>query len=113
MFITATVEPHRFRQGEFDLHIGRIDWLADVGDKAIERITISVNTSTLSKDDVEMLTSYAEENPGDTALQLVFVDATNPHNRLHMTSRSHRIKVKRQFLDDIEASPALSYSINH
>ena len=60
-----------------------------------------------------MLTSYAEENPGDTALQLVFVDATNPHNRLHMTSRSHRIKVKRQFLDDIEASPALSYSINH
>ena len=113
VFITATVEPHRFRQGEFDLHIGRIDWLADVGDKAIERITISVNTSTLSKDDVEMLTSYAEENPGDTALQLVFVDATNPHNRLHMTSRSHRIKVKRQFLDDIEASPALSYSINH
>ena len=112
VFITGSVEPHRFRPGEHELRIGRIDWLADVGDKAVERITVSVNTNALSKDDVEMLTSYASENPGETALQLVFIDATNPHNRLHMTSRSRRIKVKRQFLDDIEASDALSYSIN-
>ena len=112
VLITGSVEEHRFRQGEYELRIGRIDWLADVSDKVIERITVTVNTGKLEKDDVEMLTSYAEENKGNTALQLVFVDATNPHNQLHMTSRSHRIKVKRQFLDDIENSEALSYSIN-
>ena len=112
VLITGSVEAHRFRQGEYELRIGHIDWLADVSDKVIERITVTINTSTLGKDDVEMLTSYAEENPGNTALQLVFVDATNPHNQLHMTSRSHHIKVKRQFLDNIESSEALSYSIN-
>ena len=112
VLITGSVEAHRFRQGEYELRIGRIDWLADVCDKVVESITITVNTGTLGKDDVEMLKSYVEENPGNTTLQLVFVDATNPHNQLHMTSRSHKIKVKRQFLDDIENSEALSYSIN-
>ncbi len=112
VLITGSVEQSRFRQGEYELRIGRIDWLADVSEKVIERITVSVNTNTLNKDDVEMLTSYAEENPGQTALQVVFVDATNPHNQLHMTSQAKGIKVKRKFLDDIEASEALSYSIN-
>ena len=112
VLITATVEPHRFREGEFELRIGRIDWLADVSDKVIERIIVTINTNTLNKDDVEMLTSYAEENPGSAALQMVFVDATNPHNQLRMTSRTHHIKVTRKLLEDIESSEALSYSIN-
>ena len=112
VLITATVEKHRFREGEYELRIGHIDWLADVSDKVIERITIAVNTSSFNKDDVELLTSYAEENPGNTALQIIFVDATNPHNKLRMNSNKHRIKVTRQFLNDIEASEALSYSIN-
>ena len=112
VLITGSVEEHRFRPGEYELRIGRIEWLADVGDRVVERITVSVNTSALGKDDVEMLTSYAEQNKGNAALQMVFIDATNPHNQLHMTSRSHRIKVTRQLLDDIENSEALSYSIN-
>ena len=112
VLITASVEPHRFRQGEYELRIGRVEWLADVSDKLVESITVTVNTNKLGKDEVEMLTSYMGDNPGNTVLQVVFVDATNPHNRLHMTSRLSKIKVKRQFLDDIETSEALSYSIN-
>ena len=112
VLITGGVAEHRFRPGEYELRIARIDWLADVSDNVVERITITVNTDNLGKDDVEMIKSYADENPGNTILQMVFVDATNPHNQLHMTSRSHRIKVKRQFLDNIDASDALSYSIN-
>ena len=112
VLISGTVEKHRFKEGEYELRIGHIDWLADVSDKVIERISIVVNTNELNKDDVEMLTSYAEENPGNTALQMVFVDATNPHNQLRMNSRNTRIKVTRQFLNDIENSDALSYSIN-
>ena len=112
ILISATVDKHRFREGEFELRVGHIDWLADVGDKVIESITVNVNTAALSKDDVEMLTSYAIENEGNTALHIVLIDATNPHNLLRMKSKSYRIAVKRQFLEDIEASPALSYSIN-
>ncbi|MBO4551410.1 MAG: DNA polymerase III subunit alpha, partial [Bacteroidaceae bacterium] len=112
ILITGTVEKHRFKESEFELRIGRIEWLADVSDKVIERITVNVNTAALSKDDVEMLTSYVEENKGNTTLQLVFIDATNPHNQLRMTSRKHHIKVTRQLLNDIESSPSLSYSIN-
>ena len=112
VLISASIEPHRFKAGEYDLRIAHIDWLADVSDKVIERLSIVVNTSALSKDDVEMLTTYAEKNPGNAALQIIFVDATNPHNQLRMTSRKHRIKVTRQLLEDIEGSEALSYSIN-
>ena len=112
VLISGTVDKHRFREGEFELRIGRIDWLADVSENVIERVTVNVNTASLSKDDVEMLTSYAEENPGNAALDLVFIDSSDPHNQLRMTSRSHRISVKRKFLEDIEGSEALSYMIN-
>ncbi len=112
VLISGTVDRHRFREGEFELRIGRIDWLADVSDNVIESVTIVVNTNMLTRDDVEMLTSYAEENPGNASLRVVFVDATNPHNQLRMSARDARIKVTRQFLNDIESSDALSYSIN-
>ena len=113
VLITGNIEKNRFRDDSYELRVGHIDWLADVSDKVIERITIAVNVNALNQDDVEMLTSYAEENPGNTAMQLVFVDATNPHNQLRMNSHKHRIKVTRQFLNDIENSDALSYSINN
>ena len=112
VLISGTVEKHRFRDGEYELRIGHIDWLADASDKVIEQITVTVNIDALSKDDVEMLSAYARENNGNTVLRLVFVDATNPHNKLRMKSRKYCIKVTRQFLNDIETSPALSYSIN-
>ena len=112
VLITGTVEKHRFREGEYELRISHIDWLADASDKVIEQITVTVNIDALSKDDVEMLSSYAKENNGNTALRLVFVDATNPHNKLRMKSRKFCIKVTRQFLNDIDSSDALSYSIN-
>ena len=112
VLISGTVEKHLFRDGEYELRIGHIDWLADASDKVIEQITVTVNIAALSKDDVEMLSAYARENNGNTALRLVFVVATNPHNKLRMKSRKYCIKVTRQFLNDIETSPALSYSIN-
>ncbi len=112
VLISGTVEKHLFRDGEYELRIGHIDWLADASDKVIEQITVTVNIDALSKDDVEMLSAYARENNGNTALRLVFVDATNPHNKLRMKSRKYCIKVTRQFLNNIETSPALSYSIN-
>ena len=112
VLISGTVEKHRFRDGEYELRIGHIDWLADASNKVIEQITVTVNIAALSKDDVEMLSAYARENNGNTALRLVFVDATNHHNKLRMKSRKYCIKVTRQFLNDIETSPALSYLIN-
>ena len=112
VLVTGNIAERKFQPGVYELRVSHIDWLADVSDKVIERITLTVNTDALTIDDVEMLATYAEENKGDTELKTVLIDATNPHNQLHMTSRSYRIKVTRQFLDDIEASEALSYSIN-
>ena len=112
MLISGSVEENRFREGQYELRIGRIDWLADVSDSVVETITVTVNTDALGKDDVEMLASHIKQEEGKTALRVVFVDATNPHNRLHMTSRTYRVKVTRQLLDDIENSEALSCSLN-
>ena len=112
VLITASVGENRFRPGKMELRIGRIEWLADACKTAVESITVTVNCGILGNDDVEMLASHTKDNPGNTTLRVVFVDASNPHNRLHMTSRSHRINVTRKLLDDIEASAALSYSLN-
>ena len=112
VLISGNVVERKYQPGVYEVRVTRIDWLADVSEKVIESITLSVNTDILTIDDVEMLATYAEENKGDTELKVVLIDATNPHNQLHMTSHAHRVKVTRQFLEDIEASDALSYTIN-
>ena len=112
VFISGNVEESRFRQGSHELRIGRIDWLADVSDQVVESITVTVNVGRLTKDDVEMLANHVKDNPGNALLRVVLVDATNPHNRLHMAAKTYRIKVTRSLLEDISASEAMAYAIN-
>ena len=112
VLISGIVMENPYNNGLYDLRIGRVEWLSDASETVVESITITVNTDILCRDDVEMLASHIKKEQGNTTLRVIFLDATNPHNRLRMTSRSHQVKVTRQLLDDIERCEALTYSLN-
>ena len=82
-----------------------------VKEKAIERITIQMNTDQLNDAIVADLSEIIAEHPGKTKLFFQLRDSTGKHHVL-LHSKTHLIDVKHQLLDYIEQTKALDYKIN-
>ena len=111
VYISARIEPHRFRPDEYDLKIGKIEFLSDVKDKNIEKITINILLEKLTEDVLEELIALVEANPGDTALH-VHVKDNEFNSTIPLASRSFTINVTKTVLDFLGKHEAFGYSIN-
>ena len=60
LYITAKCQPRQWDPSKLDFRIGRIDFLADVKDTLVERITISVALDALDEDIVLSLSDIVE-----------------------------------------------------
>ena len=97
--------------GPKDLRVSSVEYMQSVKDKAIERITISIDVSQLDSQIVTELGELAHESPGKTQLFFQFVDQSK-RRRILLRSQSTAIDVKPALLNYIEQSSALSYKIN-
>ncbi len=117
VYVTGKVVP-RYQQygnrndnGPKDLRVSSVEYMQSVKDKAIERITVSVDVAQLDAQVATELGELCREHPGTTQLFLQFVDTRKRH-RILLRSQSTTIDVKPVLLNFINQSPALSYKIN-
>ncbi len=110
IFITAKVEKRRWDETRFDLRIGKIEFLADVSDKLVERITISTRVDLLENADLEGLTEIINSNPGNAVLAFRVKDLEE--NMKTQLESKCRITVTKQLIDFISSSDAFEYKIN-
>ena len=111
VFITARIEPHRYRPNEYDLRIGNIEFLSEVKEKRIEKLNIEINLESLTEDLVEELIAVLESSPGNTAVYVTIRDHEN-QTIVHLRSRIHHLDVTKKIIDFLSSNSALSYSIN-
>ena len=111
IYITAKMQ-QRFRDSDQkQLKIQNIEYLQTVKDKAIDHITISLNTDMLDQQTVDDLAEIISDHPGDSKLFFLLHDSTNKHHVL-LRSQSKMVDVKHHLIDYIERNAALSYKIN-
>ena len=111
LFITARMQPSRFRPDRIDTVIGKIDYLSDVKDKVIENITITMPLKSLTEDIVLSLSEITKNNPGTAQLFFHIIDPEGQMN-LTLLSRSSQISVNQSMLNYIKSIPELTYQIN-
>ena len=111
LFIKARVEARRWNDKAFDLRIGTIDFLTDVKEKLIERITITARLDTLDDQTVMELSSLIEENPGSAEIFFHIIDLEN-QMRVMLQSKRYKVSVKKTLISYIESNSALDYRIN-
>ncbi len=111
LFITARMEPRRWKEDQFDLRIGRIEFLSDVKDKKIERITISANLDSLDEATVSDLCTLLQENKGNVEVRFCIHDTTSNTN-VQLLARKCRLNLKANLIDYLDEHPALQYKIN-
>ena len=111
VYITGKMRPRFYNSEEKELKVTNVELLQSVKEKAIDRITISMNSDLLDDQVVAELSELVAEHPGRTKLFFQLRDSTGKHHVL-LRSKTKLIDVKHQLIDYIERTPSLDYKIN-
>ena len=111
LMIYARCQPRQWNPNQLELKIGKIDFLADIKDTVIEKMTIAMNVEALDDDTFLSLQCIVKECPGNTDLYFLFAD-TDGQSHVNMKARNVKVSVKKKLISFIESKPALSYKIN-
>lgn len=111
LMIYARCQPRQWNPNQLELKVGKIDFLADIRDSVIEKITIAMNVDALDDDTLLSLQCIIRECPGNSDLYFLIADSDG-QTHLNMHSRSTKVSVKKNLISFIESKPALSYKIN-
>jgi DNA polymerase-3 subunit alpha len=97
--------------GPKELKVSNVEFLQDIKERAIERITISLRSELLDEQIVTELCELIDEHPGKTQLFFQLHDATGKKHVL-LRSCSKTIDVRHPLINYIEETEALDYKIN-
>ncbi len=111
VYVTGKMRPRFYNSEEKELKVSNVELLQSVKEKAIDRITISMNSDLLNDQVVEELSELVAEHPGKTKVFFQLRDSTGKHHVL-LRSMTRFVDVKHQLIDYIEHTESLDYKIN-
>ena len=88
-----------------------VEYLANVRDKLIRKITLRINVDDLTELDATELLNEIEDSPGNVEIdiQCHSVKLMRPVN---LVSRSRKVSVKKSLIDLLDNKPAIEYMID-
>ena len=111
VYVTAKVQP-RFQYSDImQLKVQNVEYLKSIKERAIERITISMNTDQLDDQVVAELGEIIASNPGQTQIYFLLHDSTGKKHVL-LRSNSKTVNLRYDLIQYIEQNEALEYKIN-
>lgn len=111
LFINARVEPRRWREDQFDLNIGNVEFLTDVKSDKIKTFTVTIRLDELTDSTAAELASMMIKDEGTTELFFNVVDTDKQMNIALKTNKVH-INVCKEIINYIKSNEALDYKIN-
>lgn len=110
LFIQGKVMVHKYKEGELEFKIARIDLLSDLRDKMAQSITITIPDTEITDDFVEKLSVLSAKHKGKCQLILNLLDKKN-NEILPFVSRSRRVNMSDEFINEISEIKGIQYSI--
>ena len=110
LFITAHVEERHWKPGNYDLRITKIEFLSDVKENKIQRITFTLNLDELDDIAAQDLSTHLQK-AGKTEL---YFNVREPKRSFNVTLRSQTpgIAVTKELVDFVKETPGISYKLN-
>ena len=110
IYVTGKIQPGRFDPSRVQMMIGKVQFLHQVKDTLINKITISIQADNITESEVNNLIEVLRENPGKVELSLVLTDCEG--QSLPLKPRESQLNVTRQLLDFIDESENMAYEIS-
>ena len=111
VYVTGKMKPRFYNNEDKELKVTNVELLQTVKEKAIDRITIQMNSDQLNDQVVTELQELISSHPGKTKLFFQLRDSTG---RRHVLLRSQNmlVDVRHSLIDYIERTESLDYTIN-
>ena len=111
LFITGRVEPKQWNPDSHELRIGRVEFLSDVKEKMLQKITITARVEDLESATVNDLNTLLQQEKGNAEVFFRIID-TEQQATITLKSAACRINISKALIDYIENSHALTFQIN-
>ncbi|WP_028909763.1 DNA polymerase III subunit alpha [Prevotella sp. AGR2160] len=111
VYVTAK-SVQRFRNSNsYELKVQNIEYLSDVKDNRIDKLTIAVDSKDIDDTIVNDLTTVMNENPGHTQVFLQIKD-TEHQTTLTLRSRGRQVTVNKSLVQYLEGTGTMTFKIN-
>ena len=109
IYVTAKAVPKYRGSNIIDIRIGDIQFLQTVKEKAIERLTVIINTDTIDTEKVSNLAAAIDDSPGETSLYIQLHDTSG---NIQLRSKAKKVEVGHSLIQFIEETDGMNYFIN-
>jgi DNA polymerase-3 subunit alpha len=110
VLLTGKVEPHRFNDGEFDFKVKEMNLLADVGEKMIKSVTLTISLDAISKNLVNEIVGLVQKHKGKTMLKFKVFESVQKIS-IDLFSRSFRVELNKEFLAYLNNHSEIEFKI--
>jgi DNA polymerase-3 subunit alpha len=111
LLIRGRVQKRKYRDNELEFSIRKINLLSSVKDELIRSVTLKIDPENISIEMISELKELIRENPGETELKFLFVDAEDRIS-LPMFSRTYRVRLNNDFVSYLGDHPGIEYKVN-
>ena len=98
ILVTGVMQPGRFNPEDKRFSITKVEWLSDVMNMGVKKLTIDVNVNGMDTGACDDLVSFLQDHPGNVELFIHLIDAVN-HYELTMPSRNLKVDVNKSVVD--------------
>ena len=110
LYITGQVQPGRYDATRVQLSIGDIQYLGDIKDNLIQKITIHLNVELLTDELVMHLGEILTGESGNVAVEIVFRNSDG--STLAMKPAELKVRATRRLMDFLQTCEGVEYTIN-
>lgn len=110
VYVKARVQPRRWGD-QLEIKLTGINLLSEVLDKLTKSITLRVNLFDISEEFTNNFKNILEEHKGNHQLKLNVFDPDETVS-LEMLSRTHKVKITKQLIQDIGTLIDVQYKLN-
>ncbi len=111
VFVKGKLQPRWRDSTQMDLKVTQVEYLQTVKERAIERLTITMDAQAIDSQVVQELSELVSECPGRA--QLFFqLNSTDGKHKVLLRSGKCTVDLRPALMNYIEQTPALDYRIN-
>jgi len=111
VYVTGKMASRFYNNNQKELKVSNVELLQSVKERAINRITISMDADLLDEAVVNELDELMTHSPGKTQVYFLLHDALGKKHVL-LRSQSKTIDVRSDLIQYIEQNESLNYKIN-
>jgi DNA polymerase-3 subunit alpha len=110
VFITGKYQEKPYNKEEFEFKISNIELLGDIKDKLTQGIQLSLDINNLNEENIDNLVAVIENHPGKHNVNVVVKGYED--YKLNFYSKSKRVEVSQEFIDELLESCEVDYKLN-